>query len=313
MKKFMLALLCILTFILMAAMTASCGNSEQAGGPADTGSAAGNDGAGAAPQAEGESGAEGDPGAAGNTEGDPGAAGNTEDGSQALSLEQVKAVYQDLEKKGYAIEGEYIGYMDPTDDTVVIDGNKYFCHSKYKSIADLKAATEAAYTKAYAEQAFYGFFSAEPPHYIDLNGKLYRLNWGGWGGRGPTDISSISITGQTSDTITFTAITEPEVSGAFKHLNDFRLKKVDGSWRLDCSIQGEGGVELAVYATVIPEDGLHLRSGPSTSSESLCILAQGSVVEVYDTTSYPDWAHVGYVGADGAARTGYAAIEYLSF
>lgn len=156
-------------------------------------------------------------------------------GNDTFSPAQVGAIYQDLATKGLVIEDTYYGYLNPNNDMVTVSDNKYYCDNSYKSVADLKSATEAVFTEAYAEQTFYpNAFEGNPPMFIDQNGKLYKLDTGGWGGVETADIDTIKITNQTADMITFTAT----VDAATPYTSTFRLDNVNGSWRLACGING---------------------------------------------------------------------------
>jgi len=140
-----------------------------------------------------------------------------------------------LADMGILIEEEYAGYWDPAGEPLVFSGVTYYYHPSFVSVATLRAATEAVFTPAVAQEFFDSAF-ADPPLFVDFQGKLYRADVGGWGGLSPAYPSTIEITSQTEETITFVA-TVPAETGE-DYLSDFTLRKVKGHWRLDCLVNG---------------------------------------------------------------------------
>ena len=160
--------------------------------------------------------------------------------SQTLTAAEVGAIYQDLAMKGMDIDNDFAGYTEPAGTSVTVNGATYYPFPKYASLEALRAAVETVFTPSYAEQIFSGPAIQGGPDYpatfIYYNGALYKCDGGGWGGEGSADLSTIRITSQTADAITFHADVPNEVGEIYSA--DFRLVNVDGSWRLDCPVSG---------------------------------------------------------------------------
>ena len=165
----------------------------------------------------------------------------------------VKAAFKRLSSRGQVIEDMFFGDMffngpKMDGDTVSFGTNVYYHYSAFESVADLKAEVESVFTEGVAQERFYDSLDRDVPLFIDHDGKLFGLPGGGWGGPSIGDANTVQITGHAFGVVTFTALTYAPVTNEKGEqiitLNNYKMVKVAGSWRLDCLTDGELGPEV---------------------------------------------------------------------
>ncbi|ATW25780.1 hypothetical protein DCMF_14310 [Candidatus Formimonas warabiya] len=152
-----------------------------------------------------------------------------------------ETTYQDLTQKGNEVFWWYMGGGSGLDVQYDADSAQpFYPVGKFHTIAELKAATEAVYSKQFCEDILYPVgFNENAGGYIlfkEIDGVLYINN----------DIGGIGILGEMTDQITVKS-SEPEKitvailakepdpeSGAEKEVSyDLTLVKENGAWKLD--------------------------------------------------------------------------------
>lgn len=199
----------------------------------------------------------------------------------------------------------YISGLDPTDGDgsipsyIIYNSEGYFLtdHRLYKNIVDIKTATEAVFTKEFAEKELYpSAFKETTPTYIERNGRLY------FSGMTRSNVPSIvpstlTIENQTADTLNL------QVYRYFVHDNSAQiyplsLKKENGKWLLNSSINTDyltpisGSVDDMIatgkvtgIVRVADENSvLNVKSSPSTTAEIIATLKKGEQVTITEIT-----------------------------
>lgn len=114
------------------------------------------------------------------------------------------------------------------------DGNSFYPvkSDKFKTIADLKEATEKVYTKRLSEEIYSFAFDSENPRYKEIDGVLnIDTNIGGKGYGRTLLTDTAAIVAQTDRTLTV-QMDFTEIDGT-PGQTDINLVKEDGNWHLD--------------------------------------------------------------------------------
>lgn len=123
-----------------------------------------------------------------------------------MSVEDAKTLLKEKIDAGMNLLTVYMGGSIQFDEKSQLAGNTNYClvtDENYKSIADLKAATEKVYSKKIAEETLYmDQFDGENARFKEADGKLYvNQDIGGKGISAEFDVDTLTIVSQTPDTM----------------------------------------------------------------------------------------------------------------
>lgn len=158
--------------------------------------------------------------------------------TSTLTVEEAKTIVSELITAGEKIERDiYASGLDyAVNDYIELGvGVSYYAvtDSDYQSIADIKAATEAVYTKSFAETNFYDAFEGVTPRYVEQNGKLYVLPGGIGSGSRDWKMDTLTIKVQSGNMVWIEMNLEDYGSIVTKQI---LLKKENGKYLLESSV-----------------------------------------------------------------------------
>lgn len=157
-----------------------------------------------------------------------------------VTLDEAKATLKPLMDKGRIILSYYSNEglkVDYDSEPKIIDGEKYYKvrDENFKSIEDIKIATERVFTHEYANKTFYEYAFNDsggyPALYKEVDGVLYEATPGGIGYAIEVILDTMVIKMQTEESL----ILEVETKLFDEPYENMTivLKLVNGSWRLD--------------------------------------------------------------------------------
>jgi len=166
---------------------------------------------------------------------------------ELITKEQAKILADDLFKRGWQIflifandlGGDYDNLSVrpnlPYGGYYLVGDNPHDVHT----IAELKALTETAYTKEFAQKEFYRYDPASEycGRYHEKDGALY-FDPGGIGDPGSWYMDTVEILSQVNDTLVLAMDYNSGHDDEIRAV-EWRLKWQGGAWKLDCSLWGK--------------------------------------------------------------------------